>query len=867
MKRIPDLSILKESLLILIILCSFLPGFTQTYYSKTTGNLNQLGTWGLNTDGTGTQPTNFTTSGTIFILRGVTSLGLNGNWTIGSGVTLQVDGSINVSSNNDDIAINGIVVFTNTSATQVTLTGGGNGNDFTLGANATLRTANSNGIRGTNCSLPTTATGTITLPTTANYEFNGASQSTTGLPGTVNNLTIAGSGIKTLSAAVTATGTTTVNTGTTLATGAFTFTNNGTANINGSFRIDQGGFGGGTNDFVYGSSATLIFNNSSGSYGVNSGHRYWPATSGPVNITINSGGGITMNVSRSVTGLFQTAAVVVNGGNLAFNGSSAICQINAGGAFTNSSPLYTCTSTLRYNTGGTYGRNLEWTTASSGNGFPGNVEVTGNTTLNYNNGGASGNTCGNLTITSGSFLYADWGGGSASLIVGGDVSNAGTLKLGNSFGGDLTVFGSFANSGTFLANSRAVIFNGTASGKTISGSLTGTNAFSFLTFNGSGSWSLSNSAEVNSTLTLTNGILTTSSTNLLTMNDGSSATFTDGSTTSFVNGPMAKTGSADFTFPVGKTGAGMRKIGISSLSGPLTFTAEFLRAPAPSRGSVGTGITQVSACEYWTLARTEASGNAAVTLSWSGSSPCNGAAYVTDLPTLRVAHFTGGLWTDEGNASTTGNVSAGTITSNVLSSFSPFALGSSSSATNPLPVKFADVKATVVRQQVVINWSNLTEQNVEQYIVERSADGNSFTTVANELPVNNSNGKSSYQVTDANPYSGISYYRVVAIENTGKKVYTTVMKVAVNNSSVDFSIYPNPVTGKQLSLFVPRLDGGTYTIQLLNTSGQVIINTSIHHAGGLFSRSLELPSAAARGIYYLSIKSNTQTYYKQLLVQ
>lgn len=850
-------------LLSLLLVTAVQKSVAQTYYLTTSGQANaQLpGNWNTGgIGGGGMAATNFTTSNTVFIIASGISATFD-NAIFDAGVTLQVDGTSTI-QNGKNLTVNGTIIFTASGSNQMNT---GSSGQFVLGSGASLRTANANGITGATASI--TTGGTVTLNTTANYEFNGASQSTTGMPATVNNLTISGSGIKTLSAAVTATGTTDVNIGTIFSTGAFTFSNNGTANINGSFRIDQGGFGSGTSDFVYGSTATLIFNNSSGSYGVNSGHRYWPSVNGPINVTVNSGGGITMNVSRSITGLFQTSSIVVNGNNLAFNGSNAVCQINAGGSFSAGSPLYTCLSTLRYNTGGTYGRFNEWTTATSGNGYPGNVEITGNTTLNFNNGGTSGSICNNLTITSGSFLYADWGGASASITVGGDVFNAGTLKLGNAIGGDLLIFGSFSNTGSFLANSRAVIFNGSASGKSIGGNLTGGNAFAFLTFNGSGSWSLSNVAEVNNVLTLTNGILTTSTSNLLTMNAGSSTTFTDGSTTSFVNGPMAKAGNSSFTFPVGKSGAGMRAIGISSLSGTLTFTTEFLRAPAPNRGSVGTGITQVSACEYWTLDRTEASGSAAVTLSWNGNSPCNMALYVTDISTLRVSRYNGSQWTDGGNVSSTGNNTAGTITSGSISSFSPFALGSSSASTNPLPVKFADVKATVVRQQVMINWSNLTEQNVEQYIVERSADGNSFSTVATELPVNNSNGKSSYQVTDANPYSGISYYRVVAIENTGKKVYTTVMKVAVNNSSVNFSIYPNPVTGKQLSLYVPQLEGGTYSIQFVNTSGQVIINTIIQHAGGLFSRSFELPSAAARGIYYLSINGNTQTYNKQLLVQ
>lgn len=162
-----------------------------TYYSKASGNANTRATWGTNTDGTGTAPGSFSVSGDIFILRTGSTLNLSGNWTIAAGVTLQIDGNISVTNNNHDITISGTVIFTNTTTTQVSLTGGGNGNNFTVSANATVRTSNQNGLRGAGASLPVTVSGTINLNTNASYEFNGSStQLTTGLPATVKDLAV-----------------------------------------------------------------------------------------------------------------------------------------------------------------------------------------------------------------------------------------------------------------------------------------------------------------------------------------------------------------------------------------------------------------------------------------------------------------------------------------------------------------------------------------------------------------------------------------------------------------------------------------------------------------------------------------------------
>jgi hypothetical protein len=193
-----------RSLLILLLIANTINA--TTYYSKINGNANTIGGWGLNSDGSGSNPLNFVTAGDVFKLNAGSSLGLSGNWTIGSGVTLEVYGEINVTTNNRDITIDGTVVFYATNSTQVFLTGGGNGNNFTVSAGAILKTANLNGIRGNNCSLPSNASGIISLSSSATYEFIGSgNQNITGSPATIANLVIDNNAGVTLGSSVTVT--------------------------------------------------------------------------------------------------------------------------------------------------------------------------------------------------------------------------------------------------------------------------------------------------------------------------------------------------------------------------------------------------------------------------------------------------------------------------------------------------------------------------------------------------------------------------------------------------------------------------------------------------------------------------------------
>jgi hypothetical protein len=264
-------------------------------------------------------------------------------------------------------------------------------------------------------------------------------------------------------------------------------TNNGQTQVNGTLRIDDGGFpGGGTGTYAYDqTTGALAFNNSTGPYGVNN-NSYWPTVNGPQNVSVASGG-IQMNVARTVGLTFITSGGVNGAGNLTCNG---LFNIFAGG-FVSGSPTYGSASTLQYSTGGTYGRAGEWLpNVTSGAGYPANVQLSANTTLDLANGSTTQpfQMSGSLTIDSGSKLQF----GSSNpitqltqpLTVLGNVNVNGALSLSTQPGGDINVGGNWtrAATGTFTPNGRTVTFNGSVN-QTVSVTGGGTETFNYLVVN------------------------------------------------------------------------------------------------------------------------------------------------------------------------------------------------------------------------------------------------------------------------------------------------------------------------------------------------------------------------------------------------
>ena len=341
----------------------------------------------------------------------------------------------------------------------------------------------------------------------------------------------------------------------------------------GYLQINQGGFIGGTNPVVYPGSSTLIYNNSSGTYGVQA--LEWPSVTGPTNVTVNANGGtgitfgtnnitartitgtLTLNQNISLTGAGPaalTVATTVANATAAISGTGAYSQ-SASGSFTTAN---TSGVNGTLTTSGTI--TLPTTTSFTFNGTASQVTgallpaTVGALTINNTAGGTSG-----VTITN-----------SALTITNTTTLTAGALIL-PTVGGNLVTF-SGAITGT----------SGTVTGSSTSNIVTSTNLsspfnLSFTTggqalnnwtctpsiFGSIGSYGLNTPLSISGTL-----LLGTANQTELRVVAGGSITMLSGST--FNNGPQTSygtiEGAGNFTLNSGATlitgsGTGLQSTG------------------------------------------------------------------------------------------------------------------------------------------------------------------------------------------------------------------------------------------------------------------------------------------------------------------
>ncbi|MBI4675106.1 MAG: hypothetical protein HY741_25985 [Chloroflexi bacterium] len=461
---------------------------------------------------------------------------------------------------------------------------------------------------------------------------------------------------------------------------------------------------------------------------------------------------LTNNGTLTVNGTLATGAGITNNGTLAVNGT---LQINNGGVISGTAPTYASTSTLKYTCACTYGRSTEWS-ATSGAGYPANVQISNSTTLNYPNGStAARSISGNLTIDSGSALYMDYGnpipGVSNPLTVAGNLVLNGSMSLGNASGGDLYLGGNWSNSGSFDPNSRAVFFNGSSAQ-----ALTGATIFDYLTLDNSSGLTLNNNATVNQTLALTSGDINTGAN-----------TLTHSGTCSGSGDVVGNVARSDIGATTRCFGNQFNTVTVSSGSVPnLTVN---LAKNTPS------GFTNAIKRTY-SFSPDSSSLSATVRLHYLDAD-LNGN---TDTG-LNVWHKESGTWT---NLERTGNVDTTNkwVEKSGVTSFSPFTLSSNSTPTSAGLISF---KAKLTPKHLVkVKWETGTETTLLGFNVYRQTVGaKKWVKVnANLIAAKNPGGISGakYSFTDKTAKSGKSYrYKLQVVGSGGGSEWSDVIKIAV----------------------------------------------------------------------------------------
>lgn len=167
-----------------------------------------------------------------------------------------------------------------------------------------------------------------------------------------------------------------------------------------------------------------------------------------------------------------------------------------------------------------------------------------------------------------------------------------------------------------------------------------------------------------------------------------------------------------------------------------------------------------------------------------------------------------------------------------------------------LPLTFTSVKATRQDDAIIIKWKTANEINVSNYLIEKSGDGNNFTSVEKQAAKNALSND--YNWCDTKPFEGANYYRIRSYGTNNEISYSEIVHVFMAKENPTVNVFPNPVKDGILNLDLVNKSPGIYGLRLLNASGQLVISKQINHSREKRNEVIRL-GKYAQGIYWLEI--------------
>jgi hypothetical protein len=183
-----------------------------------------------------------------------------------------------------------------------------------------------------------------------------------------------------------------------------------------------------------------------------------------------------------------------------------------------------------------------------------------------------------------------------------------------------------------------------------------------------------------------------------------------------------------------------------------------------------------------------------------------------------------------------------------------------------LPLKFIAVNAAQKGDAIEIEWTVSEETSIYKYEIEHSADGVSFSKLA-ELLSNNRNAIESYDWLDVNAVPGKKYYRVRAIQKDGKFFLSKSVTVRIDARKVGIKVFPNPVKDQQVNIQLSGMVTGKYTLVLFNAQGQEITKKTIGYMGRPSNQIIRFNKKLAAGIYHLRIFNAIANYEQKIFIE
>jgi hypothetical protein len=186
----------------------------------------------------------------------------------------------------------------------------------------------------------------------------------------------------------------------------------------------------------------------------------------------------------------------------------------------------------------------------------------------------------------------------------------------------------------------------------------------------------------------------------------------------------------------------------------------------------------------------------------------------------------------------------------------------------PLSVDLISFQARVVQEDhVQLEWKTTNEENMTDYVVERSSDNQNWQTLGTMNPTGNgSGGINNYTYDDHGPLRGRSFYRIRMLSGTGDIRFSEVRWVMIGKSLGDIVLSPNPA-GDNINISLYASSDATGVITITDISGKVVYKQPAAINKGANTIGIPIARQLPDGMYVVQVSINDETTAEKLVIQ
>jgi hypothetical protein len=174
----------------------------------------------------------------------------------------------------------------------------------------------------------------------------------------------------------------------------------------------------------------------------------------------------------------------------------------------------------------------------------------------------------------------------------------------------------------------------------------------------------------------------------------------------------------------------------------------------------------------------------------------------------------------------------------------------------PLGTSIISFSAKPEGANTKLNWTTSREEEVVNYVVEKSKDGRNFTTVATIRGYSNNSEINYYSWTEPSTSDAALFYRIRLVAPNQQR-FSRIVRISSGGMLLDVSVL-NPFTDKLIAE-INTTEPGLVHLNLIDNSGRLIRSQQFALING--SNQLQLINTASlpKGLYTLQLQSGTNT--------